>query len=150
MGRRGIQTSLLPPYTHSIKYKTSQYTYLNCKRFIQCLPIPGGHHANGERTLKLLPWQVQILKGIWPPNKPNRTEVTISIARRNGKSVFLAGILAFLLFNKHKRSKPLPGSRYVSAANNKEQARIIFNFLHTSKHTPVSYTHLTLPTNREV
>ena len=129
MGRRGIQERKIP-YTHHIDYKASRYTHINCQRFIECLPIPGGHHCDGERTLKLLPWQVQILKGIWPTNKPNRTEVTISVARRNGKTVFLAAIMAFLLWNRHPQSKPIPGSRFVSAACNKDQARLVFNLLH--------------------
>ena len=117
--------------TALINYEESPYTEENCIRFIECLPVPAGALATNGNLIKLLPWQKKLIRNIWRKNKPPRNEVLISVARRNGKSCLLAGIMAFLLFNNHKKSMPLPGSLLVSCALNKDQASIIFSYLMT-------------------
>ena len=112
-----------------IDYPESDSTATNCIRFIEQLPVPSGALAGEGKLLKLMPWQRELIRGIWPVNARPRNEVLLSIARRNGKTVTLAGILAFLMFNRHAKSKPVPGSLMVSAACNKEQASFIFDIL---------------------
>ena len=112
-----------------IKYKHSKLTATNCIRFIECLPVPSGALAGHSKLLKLLPWQKELIRGIYPEVGKPRNEVLLSIARRNGKSVTLAAIMCFLLFNRHKRSAPVQGGLFVSAASNKDQAAIIFDIL---------------------
>ena len=113
----------------NINYKESRSTATNCIRFIECLPVPSGALAGHAKLIKLLPWQKELIRGIWPEVGKPRNEVLLCIARRNGKSVTLAAILAFLLFNRHKRSQPVQGGLFVSVANQKEQAAIIFDIL---------------------
>ena len=115
-------------YLH-INYEESSSTATNCIRFIECLPVPSGALAGQGKLIKLMPWQRELIRGIYPDNKKPRNEVLLSIARRNGKSVTLAGIMCFLMFNKHKKSKAVPGSLMVSSACNRDQASIIFDIL---------------------
>ena len=113
----------------NIEYEESPQTAVNCIRFIECLPVPSGALAGEGKLIKLMPWQKDLIKGIWPTHGKPRNEVLLSIARRNGKSVTLAGILAFLMFNEHEKSKAVPGSLFVSAACNREQAALIFDII---------------------
>ena len=114
-------------YLH-IDYEESKSTAVNCIRFIECLPVPSGALAGEGKLIKLMPWQKELIRGIWHPSGM-RNEVLLSIARRNGKTVTLAAIMTFLLFNTHASSKPYPGSLMVSAACNKEQAGLIFDLI---------------------
>ena len=127
MGSRGEGASDGANAKYRIDYSPSQYTWANAQKFIECLPVPSGALAGDSKFLRLLPWQVEVLKGIWPTDSQPRNEVLISVARRNGKSIFLAGIMTFLLFNNHKKTRPVQGSLFVSCAFNRDQARIIFN-----------------------
>ena len=115
-------------YLH-INYKESRHTGRNAIKFIECLPIPSGALAGEGQLIKLLDWQKEMIKGIWPEVGQPRNEVLLCIARRNGKSVFLAALVTFMLFNLHKKSRPVPGSLMVSAACNREQASFIFDIL---------------------
>ena len=118
-----------------IQYEESKYTCENCIRFIECLPVPSGSLASLDpkkpNLIKLMPWQKQLINGIFPKYKPMRNEILLSISRRNGKSVTMAAFMTFMLFNKHSNSRALPGSLFVSAANNKEQAAIIYRVIKT-------------------
>lgn len=115
-------------YLH-IDYQPSTSTATNCIRFIECLPVPSGALAGQGKLIKLMPWQRELIHGIYPDKGKPRNEVLLSIARRNGKSVTLAGIMCFLMFNTHKKSRPVPGSLMVSAACNREQASFIFDII---------------------
>ena len=119
-------------YLH-IKYEESKYTAENCIRFIECLPIPSGAMAGyghgHAKLIKLLPWQKKLIRGIWPKQGNPRNEVLLSIARRNGKTVTLSAIMCFLMFNKHEKSKPVPGSLMASTGKNKDQACLVYNNL---------------------
>ena len=115
-------------YLH-IDYKESKHTAINCQRFIECLPVPSGSLAGEGQLIRLLDWQKQLIKGIWPIGAPPRNEVLLSVARRNGKSVLLAAIMTFICFNKHNKSKPVPGSLMVSCATCKEQAEFVFDII---------------------
>ena len=112
-------------------YEESKHTCENIIRFIECLPVPSGAMAGENQFIKLLPWQKELIKNVWPKRGRNKSEVLLCIARRNGKTVFLAALMAFLLFNRHEKSKPAPGSLLVSAANNKEQASLVWEILAT-------------------
>lgn len=127
-------------YLH-IDYQESASTSVNCIRFIECLPIPSGALAGEGKLIKLLPWQKQMIRGIWPAKDQPRNEVLLCIARRNGKSVFLAGLITFLLFNTHAKSQPVPGSLMVSAACNREQASFIFDILALWCSTVIDLNH---------
>lgn len=127
MGSRGEGASDGANAKYLIKYRPSRHTWLNAKRFVECLPVPSGALAGDNQFIKLLPWQVEVLKGIWPEDKHPKNEVLVSVARRNGKSIFLASIMTFLLFNNHAKTRPVQGSLFVSCAFNRDQARIIFN-----------------------
>ena len=113
----------------TIDYKESKQTANNCINFIECLPVPSGALAGQGKLIKLMSWQKKLIQGIWPLNGKPRNEVLLSIARRNGKSVLLSAIMAFLLFNRHKNSAPVQGGLFVSAACNREQASFIFDIL---------------------
>ena len=115
-------------YLH-IDYRESSSTANNCISFIECLPVPSGALAGKGQLIKLMDWQKEMIRGIWPTDGQPRNEVLLCIARRNGKSVFLAGLITFLLFNQHRKSKAVPGSLMVSAACNREQASFIFDIL---------------------
>ena len=113
----------------NICYAESDSTADNCISFIENLPIPSGALAGEGKLIKLMDWQKEMVRGIWPSDGQPRNEVLLCIARRNGKSVFLAGLITFLLFNQHPKSRPVPGSLMVSAACNREQASFIFDIL---------------------
>ena len=113
----------------NINYEESTSTAENCIKFIECLPVPSGALAGEGRLIELIDWQKEMIQGIWPETGQPRNEVLLCIARRNGKSVFLAGLITFLLFNLHRKSRPVPGSLVVSAACNREQASFIFDIL---------------------
>ena len=112
-----------------IRYPESKHTAENCCRFIECLPVPSGALAGEGKLLQLMDWQKKLIHGLWPITGAPRNEVLLSVARRNGKSVLLAAIMAFLLFNRHKQSQCVPGSLMVSAACNRDQASFIFDIL---------------------
>ena len=114
---------------YHIKYKESEHTYENIIKFIECLPVPSGALAGEGNLLKLLPWQKRLIKKVWARDGSYKNEILLCIARRNGKTVFLAALLTFLLFNQHKKSKALPGSLMVSAATNQPQAALTFDIM---------------------
>lgn len=115
-------------YLH-IDYEESPHTAINCIRFIECLPVPSGALAGEGKLIQLMDWQKKLIRGIWPIASKPRNEVLLSIARRNGKSVLLAAIMTFLLFNKHEKSKPVQGALMVSAACNRDQASFVFDII---------------------
>ena len=89
-------------YLH-IDYKESKSTAINCIRFIECLPVPSGALAGEGKLIKLMDWQKELIRGIWPEKGQPRNEILLCISRRNGKSVTLAGLVAFALYNLHKK-----------------------------------------------
>ena len=52
-------------YLH-INYQESRHTGRNAIKFIECLPIPSGALAGQGQLIKLLDWQKEMIKGIWP------------------------------------------------------------------------------------
>ena len=127
MGLKGIGANEGADAKLHLDYERSPHVWIDAKRFIECLPVPSGLLSGS--LLKLLPWQVQVLKGIWPPNSPPRKEVLICISRRNGKSVFLSALLAYLLYTDHPVVKPDQGSVLASCANTRMQSKIIFDII---------------------
>jgi phage terminase large subunit-like protein len=86
-------------------------------------------HSKGEwgnQVFKLEPWQVFVLANLfgWYRADSTRrfTEAYIEIARKNGKTTFLAGIGLYLLLMDDE-----PGAEVYSAATKKDQARILFD-----------------------
>lgn len=86
-------------------------------------------HSKGEwgnTTFRLEAWQVFILANLfgWYRTDGTRrfTEAYIEIARKNGKTTFLAGIGLYLLLMDDE-----PGAEIYSAATKKDQARILFD-----------------------
>ncbi len=80
----------------------------------------------GDETFVLEPWQVFILVNLFGWYYADGTrrfrEAYIEVARKNGKTTFLAGIGLYLLVMDDE-----PGAEVYSAATKKEQARILFN-----------------------
>lgn len=86
-------------------------------------------HSKGEwgnTVFRLEPWQVFILANLfgWYNADGTRrfTEAYIEVARKNGKTTFLAGIGLYLLVADDE-----PGAEVYSAATKKDQARILFD-----------------------
>lgn len=114
---------------YHIDYEPSPHTCENVINFIECLPVPSGALAGEGKLIKLMPWQRRLIENVWPRKGKNKNEVLLCVARRNGKTVFLAALMTFLLFNRHKKSAPAPGSLMVSAATNKEQAALTYDII---------------------
>lgn len=94
---------------------------------IQCFGF--FRHSKGKwagQPFTLSPWQQFILWCLFGWKRLDGTRryrrAYIEIARKNGKSTFLAGILLILLLFDGE-----PGAEIYSAATKKEQARIVFN-----------------------
>jgi phage terminase large subunit-like protein len=86
-------------------------------------------HSKGEwggKEFQLAPWQIFILANLfgWMRDSDVRRfrEVHIEVARKNGKSTFLAGIGLYLLVADGE-----PGAEIYSAATKKDQAKIVFD-----------------------
>lgn len=124
---------------------------LACKRFIQDLKLgsargltfdkmraqhvvdffgllrhsKGEWGKNGGEVFVLQPWQVFILANLFGWLRADGTrrfrEAHIEIARKNGKSTFLAGIALYMLLADDE-----PGAEVYSAATTRDQAKIVF------------------------
>jgi phage terminase large subunit-like protein len=90
-------------------------------------------HYKGElggKVIKLEPWQVFILANIFGfkvkgedgVERRRFSEVYIEVARKNGKSTFIAGIGLYMLLCDNE-----PGAEVYTAATTKEQAKIVFD-----------------------
>lgn len=95
--------------------------------FFGCLRHSKGEWgAHGGKPFILEPWQVFILANLFGWKRADGTrrfrETYIEIARKNGKSTFIAGIGLYMLVADGE-----PGAEVYSAAKSKEQARIIFD-----------------------
>ena len=80
-----------------LDYTESKSTATNCIRFIERLPVPSGALAGQDKLIKLMPWQKELIKGIWPEVGHMRNEVLICIPRRkrqDGKSRWYHGVHA--------------------------------------------------------
>ena len=91
--------------------------------FFGCLKHSKGEWGNESFVLE--PWQVFILVNLfgwyYPDSSRRFREAYIEVARKNGKTTFLAGIGLYLLVMDDE-----PGAEVYSAATKKEQARILF------------------------
>ena len=96
-----------------------------CK-FIELLPHSKGTWASKKQTLKLEPWQVWVLAGIFgfvdPATRLRKvTEALLLIPRKNGKSTFAAGIGLYMGFLDNEA-----GAEIWVGANSKDQADACF------------------------
>jgi phage terminase large subunit-like protein len=95
---------------------------LACDFFRECLV-----HVKGElagQPFRLRPWQKAIVANVFGWKRPDGTrryrEVFIEIARKNGKTTLVAGLVLFILFCDHE-----PGAEVYSAAGEREQAALL-------------------------
>jgi len=96
-----------------------------CK-FIELLPHSKGQWASKRETIRLEPWQVWVLAGIFgfvDPTTQYRkvTEALLLIPRKNGKSTFAAGIATYMAFLDNEA-----GAEVWIGANSKDQADACF------------------------
>lgn len=83
--------------------------------------------AKAGEPLRLAPWQRQeiitpLFGTIRPDGRRRYRSCFVTMPRRNGKSVLAAGVALYLLCADDE-----PGSYVVSAAANREQARVVFD-----------------------
>jgi phage terminase large subunit-like protein len=93
--------------------------------FIECLTIPSGS-GQGER-FKLDWWEKKFIRDIYEPHFGVRRVVRraiLSIARKNGKTALIACIVLAHLVGPER----VPNGEIYSAANDRDQAAIIFKF----------------------
>lgn len=92
--------------------------------FIECLKIPSGRDRG--KPFLLREWQRDFIRSIYDPVYPDgRRKVRralLSMARKNGKTAIIAGIVLAHLVGPEASY----GQEIYSAANDKEQASIIF------------------------
>jgi phage terminase large subunit-like protein len=94
--------------------------------FFGCLRHSKGEWGrDGGQPFILSPWQTFILANLFGWKRPDGTrrfrEVYVEVARKNGKSTFLAGIGLYLLVGDDE-----PGAEIYSAATKKDQAKIVY------------------------
>lgn len=90
-----------------------------CEKF---LVIPNGHNAGNP--FKLLPFQRDIVKGLFPHAvKARPSQGLVQIARANGKSALAAALALYALF-----ADDVDGPQVLIVASDLRQAGIIFNF----------------------
>jgi phage terminase large subunit-like protein len=94
-------------------------------RFIQNLTVPSGKGQG--KPFKLAPWQKAFIRDVYEPHCDGRRVVRraiLSMGRKNGKSALIATLaLAHLI-----GPRAIPNGEIYSAANDRDQAAIIFKF----------------------
>jgi len=121
--RRALNSTVsFPEVKRSSEGKARARRVIN---FIQKLTVPSGHGAG--RAFKLDTWQKEFIRDIYEPHRAGRRVVRraiLSMARKNGKTALIAAIaLAHLV-----GPEAVPNGEIYSAANDRDQAAIVFKF----------------------
>lgn len=94
--------------------------------FIQCLTIPSG--VGQGSSFKLRPWQEKFIRDIYEPCDENGRRIVrdavLSMGRKNGKTAIIAALVLVHLVGP----EAIPNGEVYSAANDKDQAAIVFKF----------------------